>query len=63
MEKPDKKRIEKLKRQDKELDKLTLKKEESRFRKGESYLKRLIVPTRVETDVKKLKAPERKKRK
>ncbi|MBN1544912.1 hypothetical protein JW898_05640 [Candidatus Woesearchaeota archaeon] len=47
--------MEKLKKQDKELAKLpSIKEEDARFRKSESFLRRLIRPRRIEVDLKKL---------
>ncbi|MBU2561595.1 MAG: hypothetical protein KKD17_04810 [Nanoarchaeota archaeon] len=49
------KQVEKLKKQDKELAKLpSLKEEDERFKKGESFLRRLIRPRMIEVDLKKL---------
>ena len=63
MMKPDKKQIEKLKKQDKELAKLAPDKESKKFKSGEAYLKRLLKVERIEVDIKKLTVPSRKKAK
>lgn len=65
MVKPDKKKVEKLKKQDEILEDLpSLEKEKKRFRKGESRLehwvkKRRVTPKKVKTVKKKVKKKSR----
>jgi len=60
MVKPYKSKIEKLKKQDKELT--ALEKEKKKIKQGETYLQRLMRPEPIEADAKKLLNPSRKKR-
>jgi hypothetical protein len=56
MVKPRKKKVEKLKKQDKKLSELpSLKEEKTRFEKGESFLKRLLRPRKLEVNVKEVR--------
>jgi hypothetical protein len=52
--------VEKLKKEDRFIKELRPEKEKKVFEKGESYLKRLIKPSPIEIDLKKL-SKERKK--
>ncbi|MBW2971701.1 hypothetical protein KY359_01570 [Candidatus Woesearchaeota archaeon] len=57
MVRPDKKKLEKLKKQDKMLAKLpSMDQEKRRFDKGESLLKRLIKPKRIELDLREMES-------
>lgn len=58
----EKKAVEKLKKQDKQLAKLpSLDKEKKIFSKGESFLSRLIKRKKVKTPIKKAKPTKKKK--